>query len=117
MNNLLDNIPGNLPEELVEVLASAEGLRIERIVSQGHRSPDGFWYDQQENELVVLVKGVAGLLFENRDDVCVMQPGDWIDIPAGNKHRTEWTKEGVNTVWLAIHYHTGAGPDASPFRK
>ena len=35
-----------------EVGKSALGLRIERIVSEGHVSPEGFWYDQDEPEWV-----------------------------------------------------------------
>ena len=45
MNNLFSSLPTNLPQELTEVLAENKHVRIERIVSHGHVSPDGFWYD------------------------------------------------------------------------
>lgn len=55
--NLLANLPGSLPSELVEPILSRASLRIERIVSLGHASPAGFWYDQPQHEFVVLLTG------------------------------------------------------------
>lgn len=106
IGNLFENISDNLPEELVDMLTSKGdgGIRIERIVSRGHSSPPGYWYDQGRNEFVVLLKGSAGLRFEDRKDTVVLQPGDWIDIPAHEKHRVEWTDPNLDTVWLAVHY-------------
>ena len=61
MSNLFSNIPSNLPEELIETLIQSDGVRIERIVSHGHASPEGFWYDQDEHEWVVVLQGAARL--------------------------------------------------------
>ena len=47
------------------VRENALGPRIERIVSEGHVSPEGFWYDQDEPEWVALIRGTAELEFEN----------------------------------------------------
>ena len=44
-----------LSEELTTVLAENENVRIERIISMGQVSAD--WYDQDETEFVVLLKG------------------------------------------------------------
>ncbi len=63
--NLLSNLPQNLPEELTTVLQQGHGIRIERIVSTGHKSPEGFWYDQPEHEWVMVLKGAARLQFED----------------------------------------------------
>ena len=104
MKNLFANLPTELPEELVEVLAEDNHLRIERIISHGHASPDGFWYDQQENEWVVLLKGRAMLLFHGDDQPIEMGPGDYVNIPAHKKHRVEWTTPDEPTVWLAVFY-------------
>ncbi len=104
MNNLFANIPVDLPEELVETLLETDSVRVERIVSHGHASPDGFWYDQDQNEWVVVLRGAAKLVFEGDDDTIEMGPGDHIDIPAHKKHRVEWTTTDEPTVWLAIHY-------------
>lgn len=40
-------------------------MRIERIISHGHASPEGFWYDQGQSEWVVVLKGAARLQFED----------------------------------------------------
>jgi hypothetical protein len=58
-NNLFNGIPSDLPEELFATLHQARGLRIERIVSQSHASPSGFWYDQDENEWVIVLQGIV----------------------------------------------------------
>jgi len=52
MASLFDDLPTTLAEELITVLASNQHVRIERIVSTGHTSPAGFWYDQSEHEWV-----------------------------------------------------------------
>lgn len=98
-----------MPEELVEVLAEGHGhLRIVRLVSQGHASPDGFWYDQDEHEWVTLLSGGATLSFEDAVTgavkVVVMNPGDWLHIPPHAKHRVENTSRDEATVWLAVHW-------------
>jgi len=82
MNNLFSPLPTDLPEELTEVLAESNSIRIERIVSHSHASPEGFWYDQNENEWVVVLKGKAKLLFEGDDEPLEMGPGDFVNIPA-----------------------------------
>ena len=46
MTSMFSDIPTVLPGELTETLVQTKGVRIERIVSHGHASPDGFWYDQ-----------------------------------------------------------------------
>jgi len=103
--NLLANLPHNLPDELTTVLQEGHGVRIERIVSQGHSSPAGFWYDQPEDEWVLLLQGVARLEFEDR--VVEMIPGDYVNIAAHQKHRVAWTSPDEPTIWLAVHYEGG----------
>ena len=106
ISNIYGKIPFDLPEEWVDILVSKGdgGIRIERIVSRGHASPPGFWYDQDRNELVILLKGSAGLRFEDGEDTVVLQPGDWINIPAHQNHRVEWTDPDQDTVWLTVYY-------------
>ena len=103
-NNIFQDIPKDLKEELIDVLAETRGVRIERIVSRGHSSPPGFWYDQERDEYVILLKGSAGILFEGKDDVTVMGPGDHMNIPAHSRHRVEWTDTEEETVWIAVFY-------------
>ena len=101
-SNLFADLPAHLPDELVTTLLEAGDVRIERIVSQGHASPDAFWYAQDQHEWVVVLIGLARLRFE--DGSIEMKPGDFINIPAHKKHRVEWTTPDEPTVWLAVHY-------------
>ena len=101
---LLEGIPVELPEEIFDTLVSAQNVRIERIVSRGHASPEGFWYDQEENEFVFMVRGSAGLKIENQDAIVVMKAGDYLNLPTHVKHRVEWTDPACDTIWLAVHY-------------
>ena len=103
-SNIFADIPSNLPEELIEVLAATDSVRIERIVSIGHASPDGFWFDQDHHEWVVMLKGAARLRFEGDESPVEMKPGDFINIPAHKRHRVEWTTPDEPTIWLAVHY-------------
>jgi cupin 2 domain-containing protein len=106
--NLLADLPLDLPEELLTTMLKAPGVRIERIISRGHRSPDGFWYDQPDFEWVLVLKGAATLEFE--DDTVELGPGDCIAIPAHKKHRVAWTTPAEPTVWLAEHYREAVPP-------
>lgn len=103
INNLFENIPAILPEERFENLLVREKLKIERIISHGHKTPDGEWYDQTWDEWVLLLQGKAKLVYKDgktRD----MQEGDYVFIPARTQHRVEWTQPNSNTIWLAIHF-------------
>jgi cupin 2 domain-containing protein len=100
--NLFADIPPNLTDERCTTLLDVADVRIERIVSHGHASPEGFWYDQDQHESVVVLKGAARLRFE--DETIEMKPGDFIDIPAHKKHRVDWTTADEPTIWLAVHY-------------
>lgn len=100
--NLFADIPAHLPEELIETILSRPNVRIERIVSKGHASPEGHWFDQEQHEFVVLLKGSARLRFEG--EVIEMTPGSCINIPAHRRHRVEWTSPDEPTIWLAVHY-------------
>jgi cupin 2 domain-containing protein len=103
MDNLFTQIPSPLPAELTETLVSAGSIRIERIVSHGQASPEGFWYDQAEHEWVVVLQGAARLRF---DDSVELKPGDFVNIPARRKHRVDWTTPDEPTIWLAVFYST-----------
>lgn len=102
MPNLFSATPGAWPEEIVEELARGAQARIERIISQGHASPPGFWYDQELAEWVVVLQGAARIRFEDRE--LELRPGDYLNIAAHEKHRVEWTASDTPTIWLAVHY-------------
>ncbi|UCC13722.1 MAG: cupin domain-containing protein [Gammaproteobacteria bacterium] len=94
-----DPTPG---EESVEVLLDRDTLRVERIVSLDYSSPDGFWYDQPDDEWVTVLRGRGVLEFEDGNRV-ELGPGDWLDIPAHVRHRVAATHATEATVWLAVH--------------
>jgi cupin 2 domain-containing protein len=103
-SNLLADLPRQMPDELITTVLDAADVRIERIVSHGHASPGGFWYDQDQHEWVVVLTGAARLRFE--DETVEMRPGDFVNIPAHRMHRVEWTAPDEPTVWLAVLYRT-----------
>jgi cupin 2 domain-containing protein len=88
--------------EVTQVLASAENLRLEHLVSNGEPSPPGFWYDQPEDEWVVLLRGSATLVFEG-DSSLELCAGDSLTIPARRKHRVERVSQ--DAVWVALHFN------------
>lgn len=102
--NLFAGLPGRLPEEVFETLAEADGVTIERIVSTGQATLEGQWLVGDRHEWVALLTGAARLLFEGEAAARSLAPGDWLMIPAGTRHRVEWTTEDRTTVWLAVHY-------------
>jgi cupin 2 domain-containing protein len=104
VNNLFSDIPPKFEEELFEKILGRETFRIERIVSRGHCSPEGFFYEQHEHEWVILLKGSAVLRFEDQSENITMRPGDYIHIEKHQKHRVEWTDPEQETIWLAVHY-------------
>ncbi len=101
-SNLFSNLPGHLPDELFTTLLEAKNLRIERIVSHGHCSPEGFWYDQNQYEWVLVLQGAAQLTIEG--ETKELKPGDSLNIPAHKKHRVDWTTPDEPTIWLAVFY-------------
>jgi cupin 2 domain-containing protein len=105
--NLLSGLPSHpLAEELVETLCERPGLRIERIVSTGHITPDGEWYDQDSDEWVLVVKGGARLRIDGEAHDRELAEGDYLFLPAHCRHRVAWTRSEPPTVWLAIHLFT-----------
>lgn len=102
--NLFQAIPKKLPEESCEILSGSEQVRIERIVSRGHRSPDGFWYDQVQHEFVLLVQGEAVLEFQDPPESVRLVPGDWLTIAAHRLHRVASTSIRQDTLWLTVFY-------------
>lgn len=97
----LPTAPG--PAEEFDPLWRAPGLTVERIVSRGHATPPGEWYDQDADEWVVLLSGAARLRIEGQAEPLEMQPGHWVLLPARLRHRVEWTDPERDTVWLAVH--------------
>lgn len=104
IKNLFADIPENLRDELIEKILQTSSFRIERIVSPGHCSPNGFWFDQDEHEWVILLKGSVILRFEDQPENITMNPGNYINILKHRRHRVGWTDTEQETIWFPIHY-------------
>ena len=75
-------------EEQFDLLFKSPNCRIDRIVSSGHSSPKGFWYDQENDEFILLIQGEATLEFEDRK--VTLKKGDYLHIPKNCKHRLQY---------------------------
>ena len=101
--NIFESIPDNLDEEFCDLLVQGENVKIERIISRGHTSPESGWYDQEQDEWVIVLKGEAVISFENGENIN-LKAGVHINIPAHKKHKVSWTNPEAETIWLAVHY-------------
>ena len=100
--NLLSALPDARSAELAEQLLSARGVRMERIVSFGQSTPEGYWYDQKEAEWVLLLAGSARLAIAGETTERELSVGDAVYLPAHCRHRVTWTDPQRPTVWLAL---------------
>jgi len=100
--NLFRDIAPASGDEQFSAIVDRPGLRVERIVSWGHSTPEDAPYDQPDDEWVLLVQGAARLWIEGQDEVA-LAPGDHLLIPAHRRHRVVWTTPDEPTIWLAVH--------------
>ena len=87
-------------------LCKGKNFRLERIVSFGHVSLEGYWYNQDQDEWVMLLQGAAQLTIEGEAQPLNLLPGDYLLLPAKLRHRVTWTDPSRETVWLAIHFQS-----------
>ena len=111
VGKLFADLPPDRAHEHITQIAGSPEVRIERIVSYGQSSPEGFWYDQGWNEWVIVLSGSAGLLFEGEAEPRTLNPGDYVEIPPHRRHRVAWTASETPTIWLAVHYPAPQGTD------
>ena len=106
IRNLLGDLPPDSGEEVFQSLLERPGLRLERIVSRGQATPPGEWYDQEQDEWIMILSGSARLRVEdasgNMRDYDLV-PGDSLLLPAHRRHRVEQTDPEQPTLWLALH--------------
>lgn len=101
--NLFANFPDKkLEDEKIEMLLEKKHLKLKRIISTGQITPENQWYDQPEDEWVLLLQGAATLLFENSITI-PLKPGDYFFIPAHKRHRVLWTDPNQICLWLALY--------------
>ncbi len=101
--SLFRNLPNATEEERLEELCRSKSFRIERIVSDSQVSPAGFWFDQLDDEWVLVVQGEAEIALLDPDETIHLSPGDWLMIQAHRKHRVAATSREAVTIWLAVH--------------
>ena len=107
VRNLFAHAPDQSRDEIVDELLRGGPFKLERIISSGQATPPGEWYDQEQDEWVILLSGAARLRFvddDNGDETIQLQPGDYLNIPAHARHRVEWTDPDQKTLWLVLHY-------------
>lgn len=102
--NMFHDLPQATQGEVFQDLLTMPGLRIERIVSHGQASPEGFWYDQDWDEWVLVLQGLAVLELEGRTEPLVLSAGDYCWLPAHCRHRVVATAPQEPTIWLAVHH-------------
>ncbi|HJP34251.1 MAG: cupin domain-containing protein [Candidatus Latescibacteria bacterium] len=104
-DHILAGVPSKLEQERFDTLVETPGLLLERIVSPpGHSMPVDEWFDQDRDEFVLVLQGRGALVLEGRPGEVVLNPGDFLKLPAGVRHRVAWTDAHSPTVWLALHY-------------
>jgi cupin 2 domain-containing protein len=100
VKNIFANLSIGVDGESCARLFENSAARVERIVSHSHSSPAGFWYDQADDEWVILLRGNATLEFSD-GQLVELNTGDFLTIPHHVKHRVARTSG--ETIWLAVH--------------
>jgi cupin 2 domain-containing protein len=102
--SLLSDLPSAplAGERFDDLLARPDAI-VRRIVSTGQATAPGTWYDQDDDEWVMVVQGHAGVAIEGEAAIRILGPGDWLFLPAHLRHRVVWTDSAPPTVWLALH--------------
>lgn len=102
--NVFDKVNVDKNNEEYITLLRDKSVRIERIVSNGQKSEENFWYEQDENEFILVLEGDAILEFEDKGEI-ELKKGDFLDIKVREKHRIKYTSTSQPTIWLAIFYN------------
>ena len=101
VKNILSDLPSAQKAEIFEKLIEKDDIKIERIVSKGQTTD---WQTQDHNEWVMILVGEAEVEFFGIQEKHQMESGDYLLIPAQQKHRVSWTTPHEETIWLALHY-------------
>lgn len=100
--NIFDEIIVDKTEEKFFEIFKNETIKVEKIVSNGQKSPENFWYEQEKSEFILLLEGFAILEFEDKKVELVK--GDCLNIEAFQKHRVKFTSLEKPTIWFAVFY-------------
>ncbi|MCX6076055.1 MAG: cupin domain-containing protein [Campylobacterales bacterium] len=99
MDNIFKNCSGVPAKgtENFETIFKNDKIEIEKILS--NELIEGEWYEQNNDEWVILLCGNAVLEFENHTQE--LECGDYLYIPKLKKHRVLKTSD--DAMWLALH--------------
>mgnify|MGYP003489570279 FL=1 len=100
--NIFEQIIVDKSEEIFFEIFKNESIKVEKIVSNGQKSPENFWYEQEKSEFILLLEGFAILEFEDKQVELVK--GDCLNIEAFQKHRVKFTSLDEPTVWFAVFF-------------
>jgi cupin 2 domain-containing protein len=100
--NIFEQIVVDKSEEQFFEIFKNETIKIEKIVSNGQKSPENFWYEQEQSEFILLLDGSAILEFEDKE--IELKKGDCLNIKALEKHRVKFTSIDEPTIWFAVFY-------------
>ena len=90
--------------EIKRRLATGDGWSLMLISSNAYASPEGEWFDQVENEWVLVLRGSARLRLSAPDRFLDLSAGDHLMIPPHQRHRLVRTDSDPGTLWLALHW-------------
>lgn len=104
--NIFDNIQVDKKNENFFEILHSKTVKIEKIVSNGQKTPKNYWYNQDRNEFVIILDGFAKVEIKEGDSIkeVELSKGDYLDIKANIEHRVSYTCEENPTVWLAVFY-------------
>ncbi|GHV54298.1 hypothetical protein FACS1894206_06770 [Deltaproteobacteria bacterium] len=103
MNNLFafpDALRQAEREYFEPIVAGEQGFCVTRIVSHGQTTPEGEWYDQDDDEWVLVLEGDARLAYEDGVEIS-LRKGGHVFLPRHCKHRVTHTSSPC--IWLAVH--------------
>jgi len=103
-SNIFAGLPNRSAAEQYATLLESPAFKLARIVSTGQATPEGEWYDQDRAEWVVVLKGRAGLRFEDETEDRTLNTGDFLAIAPHRRHRVTWTSKDETTIWLALYF-------------
>ena len=99
--NIFSMLPENLKGEVFQELVTSSKFRVERILTSKENQFDRSWYDQDDNEFVILLQGSAKLEFSNNKIIELIK-GDYLFINCHDKHRLLEVSSKEDTIWLAF---------------
>jgi cupin 2 domain-containing protein len=111
VQNIFAALPESSREEQFLTLLEDSRVKIQRIVSDVPRGSSEVWYDQDHDEWVMVMRGIAVLEFEG-GELIELKAGDYLTIPSHIKHRVEYT--APQTIWLVAHLK-GTNPDGGVY--